>query len=97
MGKKKHLKVLKQIAQELPEVTTNTIEYHEVLGAVLLAQGQTHEDDGTTPINPLKVYTQAMPVVLAVNHKRRMRNMFINHGAAGVNSYIKAVKQKAAV
>lgn len=90
MGKKKHLKVLKRIAQELPDVMAQTHEVHYVLGAVLIAQG--HQDVDGLPINPVQRYEQTMPVLLGMNHKRRMKRMFIAHGPAGVNSYIKAVK-----
>jgi hypothetical protein len=64
MGKKKHLKVLKQIAGELPEIHTS-------------ANGG--------------------EILIAINHQRRMRKMFIRHGAAGVNSYINAVKNSGGV
>lgn len=90
MATKKKLK--KQIAAEaakVPQVDINVGEWQHVFGAELLMQGET-EIDGV-PIQPKKLYRQKMPVVLAVNHGRRMTKIFKKKGNEGLLAYYDAV------
>ena len=89
-NKKKAAKIFKKIADKLQPVTFVTTEKHHVIGAVLLAQG--HFEVNGEPINPIKIYTEDMPVVLQVNHKRRLKKFYKKNGIAGMHSYIKAVQ-----
>ena len=87
--KKKVLKGIRVRAAEVPQVDINVTEMHTVLGSELLYQGET-EIDGK-PIDPKKVYKQKMPVILAVNHTRRMKNIFKKFGNEGLLTYYDGV------
>jgi len=90
MATKKKLK--KKIAAEaakVPQVDINVGEWQNVFGAELLMQGET-EVDGK-PINPKQLYRQKMPVILAVNHSRRMTKIYKKHGNEGLLAYFDAV------
>ena len=89
--KKKHLKAIAQVAAELPTVTQQSFERHLVKGSTLLAQGQVigHDDK---PIVPTDGYFDEFPVIMAINHKRRMKKLFKKHGEAGIFGYIQAIE-----
>jgi hypothetical protein len=87
--KKKLKKLIAARAAEVPQVDINVGEWQNVFGAELLMQGET-EIDGK-PIDPKKLYRQKMPVVMAVNHGRRMAKVFKKHGNEGLLAYYDAV------
>ncbi len=87
--KKKLLKKIRARAAEVPQVDVNVTERHKVLGIELMAQGQT-EIDGV-PVIAGEEYTQPMPVIMAVNHTRRMAKIFKKHGNEGLLAYFDAV------
>lgn len=87
--KKKYKKMIAARAAEVPQVLAHTTEVHKVLGAELIAQGQT-EIDGVAVV-PGLYYIQRMPVILEVNHARRMRQIFKRYGNEGLLAYYDAV------
>lgn len=89
MGKKKLNKVFQAIAYSMPLVFTNTTETHFVTGKQLIEQG-TFDVDGVK-IDPEKKYLQRMPVQLARNHERRIKEACKRGGANGIQQYLKQV------
>lgn len=69
-------------------------EVHYVKGFELIKQGQYEEDNGRK-IDPLTQYTQQMPVIMQINHKRRLINAYKDKGQNGVIEYIRNIKKLA--
>jgi hypothetical protein len=68
-----------------------TSEQHFVQGSELIDQGM-YEDPATgKKIIPDVMYMQDMPVLISVNHKRRLKEAFKNKGTDGIASYIDSV------
>lgn len=78
------------IALEMPVVCEHTQEKHYVDGSILIAQGHTELEDGTKVIAGIQ-YEQMMPVVIAINHKRRMIQAYITGGELKLLHYIDTV------
>lgn len=93
--KKKLLKEMRARAAEVPQVNINVTEKHYVKGADLIAQGEDFINDNgaLVKVDPEKMYPQRMPVILAVNHARRMRKIYKKAGNEGVLAYYDAVDQ----
>lgn len=92
MGKSKNLKRLRKYADLLPVVNTYTQEKHIVKGSEMIANGQKHLEDGGK-ILPDELYLTLMPVIMPINHGRRMKQMYNKHGVVGAMSYIAAVRE----
>lgn len=90
-GKKKTAANLQMIADSMPVIMRNTIEYHMVKGSDLIAQGHTEEDGVAidTEVN----YKQDMPVKIALNHKNNLKTWFASHGLLGIQIYCTNVKR----
>jgi hypothetical protein len=89
--KKKIAKQLGQIAETLPTVTMLTHEKHLMKGEDMIINGQTELKDGK-PIIAGKAYINPMPVIMEVNHKRRMKKLYKKFGPGVIPNYIKAVE-----
>lgn len=90
--KKRHLKAIREVAEKLPTVTQKSVEKHIVKGSTLLAMGQVlgYNDK---PIVPEDGYLDEFPVIMAINHTRRMKKLYKKHGDAGIFGYIEAVEK----
>jgi len=84
--------IIKQIAPQLPIVMEYSTELHYVDGSELIAQGHTEFEDGTKVFAGIK-YKQNMPVMVAMNHKRRLREAFKREGQQGILNYIDGLKK----
>lgn len=90
MGKKKAYKKLAAAAAQLPAYTKMAHENHLCTGAEMIAMGHT-EIDGVA-VDPKQQYVNPMPVVLEINHKRRMKKLLNYYGTEAVDNYIQANK-----
>lgn len=95
MGKKSKYKQMRKIASALPVMQTKGIEVSQVKGDELLKRGVVELSDGT-PVYFNEVYKEKKQVPIAMNHYRKMKNIYNSHSAAHVNGYIKAVRDIAA-
>lgn len=84
--KKKLVKRLRKIAEQLPEIHSQSHYKEIVTGKQLIKEGNKSKD-----IDPNKKYVRRVEILIPVNHTRRMKNLTKKYGIAGVNSYIAAV------
>jgi hypothetical protein len=80
-------RIIKEMAPKLPILMEHTHELHFVDGSELIAQGHTELEDGRKVYAGL-TYEQNMPVMIAMNHERRLRKAYKKHGKEGVFAYI---------
>jgi hypothetical protein len=92
MSKVAITKVIESIANQLPVVMEHTSELHYVDGEELIAQGHTELSNGEKVIADKK-YSQHLPVLIAVNHKRRLMNAFKQRGGEGISEYIRSINE----
>jgi hypothetical protein len=85
-------KIINGIADKLPVVMQHTSELHHVLGEDLIEQGHTVLTNGEKVV-PGKKYQQHMPVMLAVNHRRKLKKAFELNGGDGIAAYIAEVNK----
>lgn len=83
-------KIINDIADQLPVIMEPSSELHYVLGEDLIAQGERTLTNGEKII-PAKKYSQYMPVMIAMNHRRRLRKAFEDNGGDGIAAYINNV------
>lgn len=83
--------IISQLAGQLPIVWEHTHEDHFVDGAELIEQGQYELSDGTKVVAGI-TYKQAMPVMIAKNHERRLRKAYQKNGNEGLIKYITDIK-----
>jgi hypothetical protein len=99
MGKNKTLERMYKLAEQLPVIMTRTHEKHIVKGSELWKQGQTRinsvNGEGGEVVQPDKEYMVAMPVQIAMNHRRNVRKAYEKDGLDGVYGYVKAVHENA--
>jgi hypothetical protein len=82
--------IINEKAAAMPIVTETFHEVHHVDGSELIAQGHYELADGTKVVAGVQ-YKQNMPVVMAVNHRRRMVRAYKAHGWQGILDYMKHV------
>jgi hypothetical protein len=80
-------KIINDIADQLPVIMEPSSELHHVLGEDLLAQGEKTLTNGERII-ATKKYSQYMPVMIAMNHRRRLRKAYEDGGGDGIAAYI---------
>lgn len=85
-------KIINRIADQLPVIMQHCSELHHVLGEDLIAQGETKLTNGET-ILATKKYTQYMPVMIAMNHRRRLRKAYEENGGDGIAAYISNINK----
>jgi hypothetical protein len=90
VGKKSKYKHLRRLGNDLEPIQYLSTEKHHVQGSVLIAQGMT-EYEGVA-IDPVKIYTQDMPVIMNVNHGRRLKKFYKQYGFKGVDAYVRGVQ-----
>lgn len=93
MGKAKLHKALRKCVKDLPPVMQEATEVHVYTGAQLLATNEDKDLSGN-PVDPKLAYKYRMPVKLAVNHARRLREA-IKQGVS-IKQYRDAAMQAAA-
>lgn len=81
------LHIINSLADQLPIVTETTYEEHWVDGAELIAQGHYDLDNGSKVVAGIK-YKQPFPVVIAFNHRRRLKEAYKKNGGSGMAGYI---------
>lgn len=88
---KQALTLINNVAARLPQVMEQTSEQHFVEGWQLIEQGM-YEDPATgKKIIPDVMYMQDMPVLMAVNHRRRLKERYRMGGLPAVTEYIDSV------
>lgn len=91
MGKKSTLKKIKRIAAKLPAEMMQTTERHVLTGIELKQEGF---DETEKDIEDHRKYIRNLPVILQVNHNRRMKKIYAEKGLQGLNDYVEKVKQR---
>lgn len=81
------IKIIHDIADQLPVIMEQSSELHYVLGEDLIAQGERILTNGEKII-ATKKYSQYMPVMIAMNHRRRLRKAYEECGGDGIAAYI---------
>jgi hypothetical protein len=94
MGKKRQLKVLRQIASQLPAMNTTGIAKTLSTGKELIKQGilTTGEGQNKELVDPNKKYVQSNPVAVPVNHTRRIKHLHSQLGVPGIKAYVSHVR-----
>lgn len=80
MGKAKLHKALRKCVKDLPVLMQDATEVHIYTGAQLLATNE-DKDAAGNPVDPKLAYKYRMPVKMAVNHGRRLKNA-VKHGVS---------------
>lgn len=88
---KQALTLINNVAARLPQVMEQTSEQHLVYGRELIEQGMYDDPATGNKINPDIMYMQDMPVLMAVNHKRRLKERYRSGGLPAVSEYIDSV------
>ena len=86
--------IIKQLAEQMPVVMEHSTELHRVDGTELIAQGHTEIEPGVKVVAGIK-YQQNMPVMIAINHERRMRKAYKKNGQQGLLNYVDMIKNMA--
>lgn len=81
--------LLKAYANHLPVVFQNTHEVHKMTGAELIEMG--YVEKGGEKLLPAMKYEYNMPVQLAANHYRRLKNAWLKDGEPGITAYLKEI------
>ncbi len=84
------LKYIDDVANEMPVVCELTHELQLVSGETLHEQGMKHFEDGTKILKGM-IYQQEFPVIMAINHKRRMVEAYKKGGEQKLLEYIDTV------
>ena len=87
MGKKKKLKLLKRMAEQVAPINESTHEKHFMKASEMLENGHCPAyEDGK--IDKDKMYQVNMPVLIIQNNQRRMKRAFLRNGAEGVKNFL---------
>lgn len=86
--------IIKELVPQLPVVMEYSTEEHIVDGSELIAQGHMEHEDGRM-VHPGMKYKQNMPVMMAINHKRRIKESYKKQGKQGILSYIDEINKLA--
>jgi hypothetical protein len=84
-------KTLRDYANQLPLVWTNTLERHRMTGQELIEMGYVEQKG--QKINPEEKYIYNSPVQIAANHYRRLKRAWLKHGAKGIATYLLQVRK----
>lgn len=91
MGKKSTAKKMRMHVEGLPVIMRKSHENHIVTGAELIRNGQT--EIGGQKVELHKVYNDPMPVMIAVNHARRLKKLVKQYGEDVIPVYKEAMQQ----
>jgi len=87
--RKKFVKELRKIANELPETKVDEIQTEIVEGWQLIKEG-IKEVQGKE-VNPKFTYKRKKIVKVALNHENKLKQIFKTHGVNGVAQYQQAI------
>jgi hypothetical protein len=90
MGKKNKYKGLSKVANQLPVVMRHCSEKHIVSGEQLIKEEDIQKINDK-PVDPEKMYVQHYPVMIAINHKRKLKRLVDKYGSAIVPVYAQSV------
>ena len=91
MGKKAKFKLFRRMAAEMPMVSVNAIIGDKISGKEAMLQG-INEIDGLA-VNQSSVVIRKKIIEKPLNHNRQMKRLYNQKGEAGVQAYLKAVKE----
>ena len=91
MGKKSTAKKIRKHVESLPVIMRNCHENHVTTGADLIRNGQTEVNGEKVEVH--KVYNVPMPVMIAVNHARRLKKLVKQYGNDVIPVYKQAMSQ----
>ncbi len=88
-------KMLKQCAALFPVVLEQSHEVHIMTGAEIMELEKEYGDieKSDKKLDPETKYPYTMPVQLAANHYRRLKNAWLKDGQPGVLKYMQGVAE----
>lgn len=93
MGKKSKLKKIRRIASQLPVIKTYRVKGERMKGEELMTHGVKEVEE--KPVDANAIYKKKTVIEVPLNHNRKMKQLYNQYGAAGVNGYIQAVQRHA--
>lgn len=82
---------------QLPRMNAHSSFKTIVSGSDLMAAGKFTIPSGIglpeDHVDPTAEYLQSNPLLVPVNHKRRMRKLFNKYGAEGLAAYVKGIDE----
>lgn len=87
---KKDIKQLKELAVMLPKTMQDANVHKHVLGAELIEKGIKETKTGESVL-PNKRYSVKIADKMPVNHLRRIKSLYQNHGIVAVEKYCRDV------
>lgn len=97
MGKKARMKVMRQIAAQLPAMNSRAYGKSIVSGADLIDKGVTSINVGNTAearVIADRKYIESNVVPVPVNHARRIRKIHTAMGVEGIKAYVKHINSQ---
>lgn len=82
-------KLLRDYAKLLPVIMETSHEDHKMTGAEMIEMGYVLEEGEV--IIPEGKYIYKYPVMMAVNHYRRLKRAWLKEGEPGILAYLKGV------
>lgn len=92
MGKASNFKKLRKFSNQLPDIAVPNKEIHIVKGSQLIEEYGTNITPLGTTIEPDTVYNVPMPIIMQINHDRRMKKAYNKYGINGALAYIEVIK-----
>jgi hypothetical protein len=89
---KTEIKQLKELAQMLPKTLQDANVRKHVIGSDLIEKGLEKTKTGEK-LNPTKFYSVQIADKMPVNHFRRMKNLYQNHGIKAVEKYCRDIHE----
>ena len=94
MGKQKHIKLIRKLAESLPPMTGQKMQGMTVTGGELIENGIEKLKDGSPVIiGQLYKYGEQVAVTVQINHERQMKRLYDNGGMPAVVAYAEQVKK----
>ena len=88
---KEEEKVLRSYVKQMPVFTDNCCEVHIMTGLELKEMGYV-EKEGKPLIDDAK-YNFRYPVIMAINHYRRIKKAWLKDGEDGLKNYFENIKK----
>jgi hypothetical protein len=93
--KKNIVKQIRKVAEELPIIMRNTCEKHIMTGAEMIEELELMKTEDNKPVLPSERYLVRQPVLISINHHRKMKKIYKELNVQGLSLYINAVKSHA--
>ena len=87
MGKKAQAKAFRQMAAQLPPMTSQAYETNVLSGHQMLEKGNLKTSSGQL-VHANGQYIEKNPVNIPVNHSRRLRKVHQQLGVLGLQAYV---------